>query len=185
MVYHPKQRCVEARILTPAGWVTGEFNIPQSIMLLDFLNRNQVFAPLTNVTLENFGRNAPFFMMNRRSVILVVPSVEESRLQCPGPGEAITLKIHCLLAMGVLHGSLELLRNIRVSDFFVNRQGFVLLRDCSLMIRDRSQEMVEIPYHCAMINAEHILGVSDNPPEAGADGITATPAPAVSIPGGP
>ena len=164
-VYRPKQRTVKARILTEAGWIQGCFNIPHNALFLDYMNRPITFDNLTQVTVEPYRLSSEFLMLQRRAIILIqfledVPELLDRFAENTAPRQ-----IFCLLDKGIIRGSLALLRNIRVSDHFNNRRGFVLLSQCrSLLALPLPEGKKESQHPVLLLNTDYILGVSDSTP---------------------
>jgi hypothetical protein len=162
--YHPKQRTINARVLTNAGWLSGSFVIPQTALFLEYFKRPADFDILTNVSSEDIIEPTPFFMLNRTYVtLLVVDGSEGNIFQTYSSETMVTKEIFCLLPVGILQGTIRILRNTRVSDFFFTRQGFIAVTDCLLRTSVRRQEEdheERIPL--ILLNTQHVLGVSDS-----------------------
>ena len=58
-------------------------------------------------------------------------------------------------------GALFVPAHARVSDFLMQRQIFFHLRDCSLVVRDGSDETVKENVAMLVVNGNRIVGVSE------------------------
>ena len=79
------------RLFTPTGWVIGTLHIPERTGLLAFLNSDEPFFRMTNVSLPEQPRSIPFLALQRKAVLLVIPDPgallgrrAEGRVQCTG-----------------------------------------------------------------------------------------------------
>jgi hypothetical protein len=157
--YQPEQREIPARLLTRAGWLTGTLHVPKLQSLLDFLNHPTDFFKLTNASLPH-GLQADFFALQRDSVSLVVPGVEESELRLNRPaGEHERHDICCLLDTGSLDATLGILKDIRVSDYLHSHSGFCVMRDC----KTHGSEGQEAPI--VLVNTDQLVGVTEPAPQ--------------------
>jgi hypothetical protein len=165
-VYKPKQRSVRARVLTEAGWIQGNFNIPPTALFLEYLNRPGTIDNLTDVTIEQYRLTCDFLQLQRRSIILMHFFEDYPDLQDRAPGENLTSRhIFCLLDRGIIRGHINLLRNLRVSDHFNNKRGFVPLTNCRYLLALPPPEgKTESRHDLMLVNTDHLLGVSDNIP---------------------
>ena len=71
-------------------------------------------------------------------------------------------QVGCLLAEGLLRGTLEVLVNVRVSDFLRQRPGLVVLRDCRLAGYGEAPDSPKArKLRVALVNVGRITGVSE------------------------
>jgi hypothetical protein len=153
--YRPPQRRIPARILTPAGWISGTFHLAKLHSLTDFLNANTPFFTLTDVLMPGGKEPAPFLGLRRNAVRLVLPICEEEYLLLPAQqGEIDEHVVHCLLEAGFLTGRLTVKKRLRVSDFLSHQSGFMMLRDCAL-------GEARTPAPLAFVNAQAVVGLGD------------------------
>ncbi len=164
--YRPKQRPIQARILTEAGWILGTFNIPFNALFLDYLNRATTFDNLTNVVIEQYRLNSDFLMLQRRSILLIHFLDNHPELTDRITEETTSSRqIFCLLDKGIIRGNINILRSIRVSDHFNNRRGFIMLTQCrSLLVLPPPEGKRESQHEVMLINTDYVLGVSDSIP---------------------
>jgi hypothetical protein len=115
---------------------------------------------VTNAMLPGAGEPLPFLALRRDAMGVVVPSDDESRLLlAPPTGERSTHVVTCLLPWGTVTGELELLANVRVSDYLLHQQGFICLRNAQPAGGGELLPLV-------LINARSLVGVSEGgPPE--------------------
>lgn len=155
-------RGVAAQVLTKAGWLTGRFHLAPGQALLDFLDRAEEFVSMTDVSHTSGSRLIPFFALQRRSMLVVVPDRHASGLaEVPGAAKTQATAISCLFDQGFLHGQLELAPGMRVSDYLRRHPGFLVFRDCQLMLHPRQGDAgVDYRLALALVNASRIIGVS-------------------------
>jgi hypothetical protein len=153
--YRPPQRTITARILSPAGWITGTFHLSKLHSFADFLNTSTPFFTLTQVAVPGAAQPAPFVGLRRTAARLILPQAEEADLLlAPPKGEADERNVHCLLEAGSLSGRVSIQKRLRVSDFLAHQTGFILLRDCAL-------GEARTPAPTAFVNAQAVVGIGD------------------------
>ena len=153
--YRPPQRTIPARILTPAGWMTGTFHLSRLHSFLDYASQSASFFTLTRVTLPGQTDALPFLALRRSAARVILPSCDESQLMlAPPPGETDEHKVRCMLEAGVLSGLLTLKRRVRVSDFLAHHVGFLMLRDCQL-----GEARIAAPI--AFVNSSAVVAIGD------------------------
>ncbi len=171
--YRPDQRAIAVRILTTAGWLSGQLHVPARSLLVDQLNRPTVFFRLTDVTIHARQARLPFLALHRQEMVLVLPPDDEGDLQNSTEAELQTSHdITCLLESGTITGRMRTLKGLRVSDFFLNRQGFVVLGDATLHSGGWDGRPAREDRHArVIINSSRVIGISDTADE-GANGET-------------
>ncbi|HJL15963.1 MAG TPA: hypothetical protein RMH99_09915 [Sandaracinaceae bacterium LLY-WYZ-13_1] len=156
---YPEQRPVSARILTPRGWIRGTFHPPRVTHLVDFLNHAGHFVTVTDVTAEAGQGTLEYLSLSRDAMSLVVledtVSVEPVSMATQPVRRH---RIYALLAEGSLTGGLDVGTQVRVSDFFVHRSGFVLLHDVEL--RTPGLESPG-PWPTVLLHAQRAIGVAE------------------------
>ncbi len=160
--YQPQKRIVRARILTDGGWVSGNFNLPQTAFFLDFLNRGSVFETLTDVSLPDSPQEIPFFLLNRASIVLLIVS-EEREITARPSMNLISRRVRCLFRQGSLEGDVDILQGARISDHFGNRRGFVVMSGCRLLMHDVHGDLLETEHRRLVVNTDTMIGLSDAP----------------------
>lgn len=152
----PEQRAVPARILTPRGWIQGTFHPPKTAHILDYLNRAGPYVNITEVTSGPSEHVLPYLSIQRAAISLVLPDEP-----VPLVAGAMTNRhrVYCLLAEGSVMATLDVRTQVRVSDYFMNRTGFVPLRDVQLRVLPELPGG-ELP-DAVLLNAERTLGVAE------------------------
>ncbi len=122
---------VRAQVLTPLGWLQGTFNVPPNQSLMDFLSPGIQVLKFTRVRLPHVADNVPFVALRRESMHLIEPAIEEELIETPGSsGRTTPRSVGCLLPAGEVRGTLEVLVNVRVSDFLRQQASLLVLRGC-------------------------------------------------------
>ncbi len=123
---------VRAQVLTPLGWLQGTFNVPRNQSLMDFLSPGVQVLKFTRVRLPRGTETIPFVGLRRESVHLIEPSIEEDLIETPGSmGRTTPRSVGCLLPAGEVRGTLEVLVNVRVSDYLRQQANLLVLRNCT------------------------------------------------------
>ena len=156
----PAQRDLAASMYTVAGWVSGSFMIPKLRIFTEFLNAPQEFFKLKGVHLPGLDKEIPFFVLQRASIIFIVPGDDEA-LDSPVAGKRMEREVSCAFANGVVSGTLHLLKGVRVSDFVFSHAGLFVLRNCSIFIRGGATPEVRHNVLHAMVNSDRLIGVSE------------------------
>jgi hypothetical protein len=131
--YHPQQRVVPARILTPSGWVRASFHVVRLVSFRDFLGQVSPFFSLTGVSFPGSAEELPFLALRRSAARLILPACDERRLLLGRePEELVSHQVTCLLESGALRGRLALPPHVRISDFLAHHAGFVPLREADV-----------------------------------------------------
>ncbi len=122
---------VRAQVLTPLGWLQGTFNVPPNQSLLDFFSPGVQVLKFTRVRLPAVPETVPFVALRRESVHLIDPAIEEEAIETPGSsGRTTPRHVSCLLPAGEVRGTLEVLVDVRVSDFLRQQANLLVLRGC-------------------------------------------------------
>ncbi len=154
---HPRQREIQARIFTNAGWLMGAFHLLESHSFDDFLEGSGPYFKLTNVTLPAGPATLEFFALRRGAAIVIVPQTDLSALLLPASRRPVeTHQVACLLETGILLGKLDVLAGVRVSDYLANHKGFTELRDCKSV---SGTPNINAPI--AFVNSPQIIGVTE------------------------
>jgi hypothetical protein len=155
-------RRVEAEVLLPAGWLEGTFVVPESQSLQDFLEHSGTFLKLTDARVPGHESMVPFFAVQRGAVELIAPKAEDSRIETAGSaGHTAPWSISCLFHRGAVHGSLDFLMNLRLSDYLRQQTGFLLLRDASWVPLDESAADRPRGWPTAFVNVAQVNGISE------------------------
>jgi hypothetical protein len=130
----PQLRQSTANILTDLGWFAGTFHVPLHQSLVDFLAGGVGVIKATRVRIPGEEARLPFVGIRRDSILVVEPTQGDELIETAGSiGRTTTRRVGCLLAEGLLTGALEVLVNVRVSDFLRQQPGLVVLSDCRLV----------------------------------------------------
>jgi hypothetical protein len=124
-------RKVSANVLTPLGWVSGVFHVSPTQSLLDFLAPVTPVIKFTGVELPGRKQAIPFVGLRREAITIIEPTLSDDLIEPEGSaGRTSPHEVVCLLPEGELRGRLEVLVNVRVSDFLRQQTGFLVLRRC-------------------------------------------------------
>jgi hypothetical protein len=127
----PPLRKVTANVLTSLGWLHGTFNLPPHQSLVDFLAPGVQVFKFTRVQLPLTHEVIPFIGLRRESVVLIEPTLGDELVETPGSvGRTTPRDVICLLTAGQVRGTLEVLVNVRVSDFLRQQSSLIVMRRC-------------------------------------------------------
>lgn len=157
----PPLRLASVNVLTDLGWCAGTFHVPGRQSLADFLGNHVV--KLTRVRLPHEHERLPFVGFRREAILVVEPTQADELVDTPGSGgRTSTHEVGCLLPVGILRGSLEVLVNVRVSDFLRQQPGLAVLRDCTLVPYGQSADSGQARrIRCALVNLSRVSGVAE------------------------
>ena len=131
MMEPPALRKVTANVLTSLGWMHGTFNLPPHQSLVDFLAPGVPVLKFTRVQLPLTTDVIPFVGLRRETVVLIEPTLGDDLVETPGSaGRTTPRDVICLLTAGQVRGTLEVLVNVRVSDFLRQQASLIVLRRC-------------------------------------------------------
>jgi hypothetical protein len=131
--FAPELRTSTVNILTPLGWLQGGFHIPKLQSLLDFLAPGVTIIKCSRVRVPGESKTLAFLGLQRDAVHLIEPTQADEHIESPGAiGRTTARQVACLLPAGVLRGDLEVLVNVRVSDFLRQQQGMFVVRNAVL-----------------------------------------------------
>jgi hypothetical protein len=157
----PSQRDVGADLYTTAGWISGSFMVPAMRSITDFANQQHDFFKLKNVKLPGLPNVVPFFILQRRSVVLVIPHAAEQSVKATITAEKDTKDVSCAFHGGVVSGTLTVAKGLRVSDVVLQRDPFFYLTSCNLYLRTSSTPEIRKDLDMVVINRWEIVGVSE------------------------
>ena len=102
----------------------------------------------------------PFIGFRRDAILVVEPTQADELLEAGSVGRTSSHRVGCLLGDGILHGTLEVLVNVRVSDFLRQQPGLVVLRDCSLVPYGQPSDSNQARrMRSALVNLSRVTGV--------------------------
>jgi len=147
------------RLFTPTGWVIGTLHVPDGLGLLPFLNGDDAFFRMTNVSLPEQPRTIPFLALQRKAALLVVPG-EDALLGLHEDDGRKRHEVACLFDGGLVMGTLPLPRGVRVSDELMRSQQFFAIEDCTLAI-DASPEPLMEAEELVLVHGAEMFGVAE------------------------
>lgn len=150
------------RMYTPTGWVIGTLHIPEGVSLLSFLNGDDSFFRMTNVSLPEQPRTISFLALQRKAVLLIVPG--EGSQPDHEPRGRVMHDIACLFDGGLVMGTLALEKGVRVSDELMQSNEFFAIEDCTVGI-DASPEPIMEAEELVFVHAAEMYGVAELEPE--------------------
>ena len=157
----PAQRDAVADLLTTAGWVTGAFMIPAMRSINDWTNQQHDFFKLKDVKLPGMQATIPFFVLQRRSVVLVIPHAAEQSVKTALAAEKEDKDVSCAFHGGVVSGTLTVPKGLRVSDVALQRDPFFPIAHCTLYLRTGPIPEIRRDIGMILVNRAAILGVSE------------------------
>jgi hypothetical protein len=159
----PPLRVSSVNVLTDLGWWAGTFHVPGRQSLVDFLAPGNQVVKLTRVRIPNENERLPFVAVRRESILVVEPTQADELVDTAGSGgRTSSHRVGCLLPVGVLHGTLEVLVNVRVSDFLRQQPGLAVLHDCALVPYGQPPDSSQArKLKLALINLGRVPGVAE------------------------
>ena len=159
----PQLRLSTANILTDLGWLAGTFHVPQRQSLMDFLGSGVGVIKCTRVRVPGEETRLPFVAIRRDAVLVIEPTQGDELIETAGSiGRTAPHRIGCLLPAGILTGALDVLVNVRVSDFLRQQPGLALLHDCRLAPYGQSQDAPQTRrLRTAIVNLSRVTGIAE------------------------
>lgn len=159
----PPLRLSSVNVLTDLGWCAGTFHVPGRQSLVDFLAPGNHIVKLTRVRIPNETERVPFIGFRRDAIIVVEPTQADELVDTAGSiGRTTAHRVACLLGDGMLHGTLDVLVNVRVSDFLRQQPGLAVLRDCALVPYGQPPDSNQARrIRCALVNLSRVTGVAE------------------------
>jgi hypothetical protein len=163
MMEPPALRKVTANVLTNLGWLHGTFNLPPHQSLVDFLAPGLQVLKFTRVQLPHGGGVIPFVALRREAVVLIEPTLTEELVETAGStGRTTPRDVICLVAAGQLRGTLQVLVNVRVSDFLRQQANLIVLRHCLVVPYGEAEDSVKVRrLGIAVVNLSAAIGVAE------------------------
>ena len=155
---------IPAFVYTSAGWIEGAFRVPPIHAFGDWLDHGGHFFKLVDVTLPGAGHPIPFFALHRDAVVFAAP---KSALERPERSRYLmqntrSHRVTVLLTCGILEGTIDVLADVRVSDFLSSWPRFVPIHDAAIAFRD---ELVvapmEQPIPLVFVNGPRVIGFAE------------------------
>jgi len=159
----PPLRLSSVNVLTDLGWWAGTFHVPGRQSLVDFLAPGSHIVKLTRVRVPNESERLPFVAVRRDTIFVVEPTQSDELVDTPGSGgRTSSHRVGCLLPVGILHGTLEVLVNVRVSDFLRQQPSLAVLHNCVLVPYGQAPESNQArKLRLALVNLGRVTGVAE------------------------
>jgi hypothetical protein len=159
----PPLRLSSVNLLTDLGWYAGTLHVPGRQSLVDFLAPGNHIVKVTRVRVPNENERLPFIGVRRDSIVLVEPTQGDELVDTPGSGgRTSSHRVGCLLPAGMLRGNLDVLVNVRVSDFLRQQPGLAVLHDCVLLPYGQPPESSQArKLRVALVNLSRVTGIAE------------------------
>jgi len=158
----PQLRVSSDNLLTDLGWCSGTLHVPGRQSLVDFLAPGSHIVKVTRVRVPNETERLPFIGFRRDAIHVVEPTQSDELLEAGAVGRTSSHRVGGLLGEGILHGTLEVLVNVRVSDFLRQQPGLAVLRDCSLVPYGQPSDSNQARrMRSALVNLSRLSGVAE------------------------
>ena len=159
----PPMRVSSVNLLTDLGWCAGSLHVPGRQSLVDFLAPGNHIVKVTRARVPNEHERLPFIAFRRDAILVVEPTQADELIDTPGSGgRTSSHRVGCLLPGGILHGTLEVLVNVRVSDFLRQQPGLAVLQDCTLTPYGQPPESNQARrLRVALVNLARVAGVAE------------------------
>jgi hypothetical protein len=129
----PELRTCTANVLAPLGWLNGTFHIPRMQSLVDFLSSGVPILKFVRIRVPQENELVAFVGLRRESVYLIEPTQPDELIETTGfAGRTTQREVGVLIPSGIVRGQLDVLVNVRISDFLRQQQGTAVLRTASL-----------------------------------------------------
>ena len=157
-----KVRQVPARILTPAGWIVGKLHVANEWRMINYINNAPDFFTLEDVVVEGRPRVLPLFTLQRSAIEFIVVETEEDRKSDMPQRERIVHPIWCLLQNGLLHGKIEIIPGVRLSEFLSRSKNFLLLNEVHFILNSpRDERTIDHKEPVVLLNPAAVIGVTE------------------------
>ena len=159
----PELRTCTANVLTPLGWLNGTFHIPRMQSLVDFLSSGSPILKFVRVRVPHENKLVAFAGLRRESVQLIEPTQPDEQIETPGfAGRTTQREVGVLIPSGIVRGRLDVLVNVRVSDFLRQQQGMAVLRGATLAGYGADPAGAGIRrFHTVVVNLGQVIGVAE------------------------
>ncbi len=160
--YRSNQRIAAVRVLTQAGWIVGNVQLPPASRLIDFLNQQGEFVSLIDAFLEGRSKPVDEFALQKSSVYFLAAMDVATPHSASQLGTIEDRAISCLLPIGSLTAKTRVNREITTCQHFAKHKGFVLVTECRYRVRDpwRNQILDDLE-SALLLNSAAIIGISE------------------------
>lgn len=155
-----EQRRATVSLLTDLGWSNGTLHIPTQQTLLDYLNATGPVVKSTRVRVPTRPDTVNFIGFRREAVQVVAPTIDELVEPSGAVGHTTPRDIICILPSGELQGKLDVLVNLRVSDFLRQQTSLVVLRRCVFRPHGATDPAQDRRLAVAVVNMARAIGVA-------------------------
>lgn len=155
-----EQRRATVSLLTDLGWANGTLHIPTQQTLLDYLNATGPVVKFTRVRVPTRRDSVNFIGFRREAVQVVAPTIDELVEPSGAVGHTTPRDVTCILPSGELQGKLEVLVNLRVSDFLRQQTSLVVLRRCVFRPHGATDPAQDRRLAVAVVNMARAIGVA-------------------------
>jgi hypothetical protein len=155
-----EQRRATVSLLTDLGWANGTLHIPTQQTLLDYLNATGPVVKCTRVRVPTRPDSVNFVGFRREAVQVVAPTIEELVEPTGAIGHTTPRDVTCILPSGEIQGKLEVLVNLRVSDFLRQQTSLVVLRRCVFRPHGATDPAQDRRLAVAVVNMARAIGVA-------------------------
>jgi hypothetical protein len=136
------------------------FEIPRLQNFFEWLDHSGAFLRVASVRLPDGRSTHQNFALQRHAVLAVLPlDAKEAEHGWMPAARQVVHDVSCLATFGVLHGRLHAYAGMRLADYLLHHAGFIVLHDCR--VEHVGQSRGEKPMEAVFINAEHVVGVTD------------------------
>ncbi|MEW5850068.1 MAG: hypothetical protein AB2A00_14865 [Myxococcota bacterium] len=158
------------RVATTAGWVHGTLRVPGKAGLVEFLNGEDAFLRLTDVTFPGRTDVLPFVALRRDAVRLVLP---ENATDVTPVNETVEMAWHEIwlwMAGRTVRGRVRVPRHTRVSDQAMHWKSFVPVWNAV----DDEMSGASSRLAVVLVHVPHVLAFVE-PPEGRVERIPTSP----------
>lgn len=159
--YQPQQVLTAARMYTRRGWMSATLRLTPEQPMIDFLERAHLFITMTSVQFDAYEQKIEYLSFQRAAIGLMLAPPGTSHKQRVGDPTFKQTRVLCLFEQGAVRGVLEIPPRVRVSDYFMNREGFVQLTGAHVRLPNAEGERTNEAHSIALVNTAHIMGVSE------------------------
>jgi len=158
----PEQRRATAAVLTAMGWMQGTFHLPPMQTWFDFLAGGAPVLKLTRVRLPVNAPLMPFLALRRESLHLLAPTIDEMVELEGAQGRTTPRQVEILLPGGWLRGRIDVLVNLRVSDYLRQQTALAVVRDGVFSPHGSNDPAHARKLPVAIVNLSEVAGVAQS-----------------------
>jgi hypothetical protein len=131
--------------------------------LVDFLSSGMPILKFVRVRVPQENKLLAFVGLRREAVQLIEPTQPDELIETPGfAGRTTQRDVGVLVPSGIVRGRLDVLVNVRISDFLRQQQGMVVLRNAVLAGYGADPAGAGTRrFHSVVINLTQVVGVAE------------------------